>query len=338
MLEIKDLYKKYQDSLINDINVRLGKGAAVSIECGGELGDILVDLILNREIPGKGQVFIDGRKNSDYVKTSMNRLGIVWRNESLYERLTAQEYMESFNRILGSKADCKEIMLKLGLLEIANIKIKKLSYSQKRRLCFARERLKNPELMILQEPLLNMDSEGIKIMLENIEEVCSMGTSVLSLSVSFKDIMMLPGIPYILDENGLRQIHNESESTEETNDKYEDRQPVYKIEKIPAKLDERILLFDPVEIDYIESEQGISSLSVRGEKFPCALSLSELEARLVYFGFFRSHRSYLVNLQRVKEVVTWTRNSYSLSLSDKPNSSIPLSKGRLDELRQVLKI
>jgi ABC-2 type transport system ATP-binding protein len=198
--------------------------------------------------------------------------------------------------------------------------------------------LKEPELILFQEPLFDLDKDGVKIIIENIEELCLNGTAVLSTSVSFKDVMILGGQSYILDENGLRETQELKESTEEINDRDEDKIPVYKIEKIPAKLEERILLFDPVEIDYIESEQGISNLNVRGEKFPCTLSLNELESRLECLGFFRCHRSYLVNLQRVREVITWTRNSYSLSLDDKVKSSVPLSKGRMEELRKALKI
>ncbi|MDD3224426.1 MAG: LytTR family DNA-binding domain-containing protein [Clostridium sp.] len=112
----------------------------------------------------------------------------------------------------------------------------------------------------------------------------------------------------------------------------------YKVEKISAKIGEKILLFDPKEIDYVESEQGSTTLSVRGEKFPCNMSLTDLEKRLKNFGFFRCHRSYIVNLQRVREVITWTRNSYSLNLDDKVKSSIPLAKGRIDELKDILSI
>nr|WP_275477689.1 LytTR family DNA-binding domain-containing protein [Clostridium botulinum] len=99
-----------------------------------------------------------------------------------------------------------------------------------------------------------------------------------------------------------------------------------------------MLLFDPIEIDYIESQQGVNNLNIRGDKFPCTISLTDLEERLKYFGFFRCHRSYLVNLQRVKEVITWTRNSYTLSLDDKVKSSIPLSKRRLEELKDILNL
>jgi ABC-2 type transport system ATP-binding protein len=252
--------------------------------------------------------------------------------------MTTGDYMKLFSGILSSKLNYKEIMLKLALLDIGGTKIKNLSYSQKRRLSLARERLKQPKLLIFQEPILNMDRDGAKIIIENIDELCSDGTAVLVTSVLFKDALMLGQKAYRLIDEGLTELSNGVE--EVNNDKRETREDksVYRIEKIPARVDERILLFDPMEIDYIESEEGISSLNIRGGKFPCALSLTELEERLRHFGFFRCHRSYLVNLQRIREVITWTRNSYSLSLDDKVKSSIPLSKGRFEELKAVLKL
>nr|WP_285848822.1 LytTR family DNA-binding domain-containing protein [Solibacillus isronensis] len=42
--------------------------------------------------------------------------------------------------------------------------------------------------------------------------------------------------------------------------------------------------------------------------------MSELEKRLHHFRFFRCHRSYIVNLHKAREILTWTCNSYSLSL------------------------
>ncbi|MCR1146816.1 LytTR family transcriptional regulator DNA-binding domain-containing protein [Clostridium botulinum] len=40
----------------------------------------------------------------------------------------------------------------------------------------------------------------------------------------------------------------------------------------------------------------------------------------------------------MKEVITWTRNSYTLSLDDKVKGSIPLSKRRLEELKDILNL
>lgn len=115
------------------------------------------------------------------------------------------------------------------------------------------------------------------------------------------------------------------------------RRPL-RFEKIPAKVNEKIILFDPTEIVLVESNEGISNLHVNGEVFPCSITLNDLSERLQPFGFFRCHRSYIVNLQKVREVITWTRNSYSLILEDSKKSSVPLSKGKLNELKNIIGI
>ena len=65
------------------------------------------------------------------------------------------------------------------------------------------------------------------------------------------------------------------------------------------------------------------------------MTLEELESKLKRFGFYRSHRSYLVNMQKVVEIVKWTRNSYSLKLNGMEDVRIPLSKGRIDDMKNL---
>lgn len=338
MLKIKGLYKEQKSNVIKDIDININKGNSISIECSNEISDLLVNLILGSETPAKGEIYLEDIKNDHYIKNNMGNIGVIFRDDIFYEKMTIESYMKFFTNLLGSKVDYKDILLKLGILDTGDIKIKNLSYSQRRRLSFARERLKQPKLLIFQEPILNMDRDGAKIIIENIEELRSKGTAVLITSVLFKDTLMLGENAYRLNDEGLLELNNSREEVINDIEETSDKKPIYKIEKISAKVDERILLFDPTEIDYVESEQGVSNLYIRGDKFPCTLSLTDLEERLRYFGFFRCHRSYLVNLQRVREVITWTRNSYSLSLGDKVKSSIPLSKGRLEELKDILKL
>jgi ABC-2 type transport system ATP-binding protein len=61
-----------------------------------------------------------------------------------------------------------------------------------------------------------------------------------------------------------------------------------------------------------------------------------MEEKLSRSGFFRAHRAYLVNLQHVKEVIPFTRNSFSLRLTDSDNTEIPLSKSAAGELSDLL--
>ncbi len=337
MLKIKNLYKKQANSFINNINLMVEKGSLVSIEADREFSNTLIDLILDKEVIGSGEIYIDEINHSDYIHKNKGNIGVIFRDEGFYERFTVEEYMRYYTEIIDSKVNYREIMLKLSLLEIADKRIKALSYTRRKMLSFAREILKEPELLIFQDPIFDIDKNATGIILKNIEELCNKGAAILSICSSFKEAMLIGGKVYVLDENGLREAEDKKEEaiTSESKEKLEF---MHKIEKIPAKIEERILLFDPFEIDYAESESGVSSLNVRGEKFQCMMSLTELEERLRCFGFFRCHRSYIVNLQKVKEVVTWTRNSYSLILGDRGKSSIPLSKGKITELKEILKI
>jgi len=131
------------------------------------------------------------------------------------------------------------------------------------------------------------------------------------------------------------QANDGSEPEEQLREAVESFHPM-RMEKIPAKVGDKIILFDPTEIDFIESSEGVSTLHVGEGLFPCAFTLNDLEEKLKLFGFFRCHRSYIVNLQKVREVITWTRNSYSLILDNKGKSSIPLSKGKFDEMKRIL--
>ena len=211
MLKIRGLYKEKKNNILKGIDINIDNGSSVSIECSNEISNLLIDLILGREIPGKGEIFIEGIKNSEYIKKNITSIGVVLREEALYENMTIEGYMKFFADIFGSEVDYKEILMGLALLDIANTQIKKLSYSQKRRVSFARERLKQPKLLIFQEPILNMDIEGTMSILENIDDLCSGGTAVLITSVLFKDTIMIGEKAYRLDADGLVFLNNNRE-------------------------------------------------------------------------------------------------------------------------------
>ncbi len=51
--------------------------------------------------------------------------------------------------------------------------------------------------------------------------------------------------------------------------------------------------------------------------------------------FWRAHRSYLVNINRIKEVVPWFKSSYQLRLDDKKHTEIPVSRAQTKRLREL---
>ena len=51
--------------------------------------------------------------------------------------------------------------------------------------------------------------------------------------------------------------------------------------------------------------------------------------------FWRAHRSYLVNINRIKEVVPWFKSSYQLRMDDKKQTEIPVSRAQTKRLREL---
>jgi len=106
--------------------------------------------------------------------------------------------------------------------------------------------------------------------------------------------------------------------------------------KIPAKLEHTVALVDPADIYYAYAQDDRTFLQTGDGSLPTQFTMTELEQRLSRSGFFRAHRSYLVNLQLVKEVIPYTRDSYSLRLKDPQGTKIPLSKTAARELRDLM--
>ncbi|MGH9671344.1 MAG: LytTR family DNA-binding domain-containing protein, partial [Terriglobales bacterium] len=64
-------------------------------------------------------------------------------------------------------------------------------------------------------------------------------------------------------------------------------------------------------------------------------TLEELLASLDPSLFWRAHRSFLVNINRIKEVVPWFKSSYQLRMDDKKQTEIPVSRAQTKRLREL---
>jgi len=54
--------------------------------------------------------------------------------------------------------------------------------------------------------------------------------------------------------------------------------------------------------------------------------------------FWRPHRSYLVNIHHIKEVVPWFKSSYMLKMNDKKQTEVPVSRQQTKRLRELFKL
>ncbi|MDM5190907.1 LytTR family transcriptional regulator DNA-binding domain-containing protein [Bacillus sp. DX4.1] len=331
LFELKQLGKANQ---LPTIQLKIEKGQCVVLQCNNHTAKVLHSLIIGEEEASVGSVLFDGEP---LRKQCYSRIGFCFLKDEAYDRLKVKEYFAFLSGLYESNISVEEVVQYVGLVDKLNIKIEKLTFSEKRRLHIGRVMIHNPDLIIFEEPEQNVDIESTIMIRKAIMKLKERGKAIFITSAFLSDALSLTEDVYVLHQDGVKKVEIEQEENEEVDaEKVVQMIPQMKLERIPAKVNDKIILIDPTEIHFIESQNGISHIHVREGDFICALTLSELEERLKGFGFFRCHRSYLVNLQRVREVITWTRNSFSLILDDERKSSIPLSKGRMDELKAVI--
>jgi DNA-binding LytR/AlgR family response regulator len=105
-------------------------------------------------------------------------------------------------------------------------------------------------------------------------------------------------------------------------------------ERVAVREPDRILVLDVKEIDWIEARQGQVVVHVGQEEHVLARTLASLEARLDPTLFFRAHRSVIVNLDRVKEIIPWFAGTHKLRLTT--GAEVDLSRSRGKALREIL--
>ena len=106
--------------------------------------------------------------------------------------------------------------------------------------------------------------------------------------------------------------------------------------KVVLKFSGRLFLVDQKDICYASIEDGVITVvttAVEGQSNCRTLEelLDSLDANL----FWRVHRSYLVNINRIKEVVPWFKSSYQLRMDDKKQSEVPVSRAQTKRLREI---
>ncbi|MCA5893376.1 LytTR family DNA-binding domain-containing protein [Isoptericola sp. NEAU-Y5] len=107
--------------------------------------------------------------------------------------------------------------------------------------------------------------------------------------------------------------------------------------RIPVPKDGRTVLVDGASIVYASAARGYSYLKLADERLLVSYSLNELERRL-RGHFFRTHRSYLVNLDHVRELVPDFQGSLVVVMADRQRSRVEVSRRHARELRRRLGI
>jgi DNA-binding response OmpR family regulator len=106
--------------------------------------------------------------------------------------------------------------------------------------------------------------------------------------------------------------------------------------QIPARKGDKIYLVSVDDIIFINIQREYTYLHTGGDRFLTNYTLAELERMLDPLRFFRAHRGYIVNLQKVKAITKIGTSSYELTMHDPAESKIPMSRRQSSELKKIL--
>lgn len=109
--------------------------------------------------------------------------------------------------------------------------------------------------------------------------------------------------------------------------------------KLLVRSQNRNFIVDSQDLIYATIEDGIITLvAANVEGHSNYRTIEELQANLDAAIFWRAHRSYLVNINRIKEVVPWFKSSYQLRMDDRKHTEVPVSRMQTKRLRELLKL
>lgn len=101
--------------------------------------------------------------------------------------------------------------------------------------------------------------------------------------------------------------------------------------------DEKIIIVDISDINYCEARERTTDIYTNEGTYSINMSISEFYETLPRDIFFKTHRSYIVNLTKVKEIIPWFNNTYNLKLKD-IEDNIPVSRSHIKDFRSLMNI
>ena len=110
------------------------------------------------------------------------------------------------------------------------------------------------------------------------------------------------------------------------------------LEVIPVEQRGKTILLRPEEIIFIYTDKDNVYAKTQKESYLTRFTLRELEARLNPNLFFRTHRCYLVNIKRMRELIPYFNGTYSIVVDDNERSEVPVSRTQSRKLKEILGI
>ena len=210
----------------------------------------------------------------------------------------------------------------------------------------------NPRVVFLDVQMPGLDGLGVirkllekKVRLPLVIFVTAYDHyAVQAFEVSAVDYLLKP-IARSRLEKALGRVRRMTEAAESAQQKLDrlvdmlERRPVPQKSKLVVKSGGRLYLLDSDDVVYAGIQDGVISIATRDMEGQSNFrTVEELQNTLDPKTFWRVHRSYLININRIKEVIPWFKSSFQLKMEDRKQTEIPVSRAQTRKLREMLNL
>lgn len=110
--------------------------------------------------------------------------------------------------------------------------------------------------------------------------------------------------------------------------------PSYR-QKLAIEQNGKAQIVNTTDIIAAGSSEGQVTIYAVPKTYQVSMTLQDLQARLDENQFFRSHRGYLVNIEKIREVIPWFNGTYNLVMDGLAGMEIPVSRQQAPKLRKI---
>ena len=173
-------FERDEIKVIDRVNLELNSGDLLQVEgCNGSGKTTLLRLLTTAIKPTSGRIFYQGKKLSDCRYEYCSNIIFIGHQIALKERLTPVENLNWLSPIGLSQDSINRALDLVGLRDFETAPSWSLSAGQKRRVALARLILSSAKIWFLDEPFTAIDTQGIGLMRQLIDDHVSKGGAVV---------------------------------------------------------------------------------------------------------------------------------------------------------------
>lgn len=204
MLEVKGVDKYFGDfQVLDDISFNLSNGvAAVLIGRNGAGKSTLIRCIAGL-LRYEGSITIDGFEVMDHPIEVKKRIGYLPQTTPVRGDLTGYQFFKLYLDLYGLDVDVEEWFERFGLIDVIDVSIDEYSGGMRQRLFLAMTIAHNPRLILLDEPMNNLDSLGKSMLIDIIHNYKKLEKSFLISGHRLSDFITYADEIILIDDGKL---------------------------------------------------------------------------------------------------------------------------------------